>query len=34
MHGWQRFERVYVEPYLPVWFLGIALGVLVYAELL
>ena len=33
LKGWRRFERLYVRPYMPAWFLMVALGVLVYANL-
>ena len=26
--GWQRFERQYVQPYIPIWFMAVALFVL------
>ncbi len=25
---WQRFERTYVQPYMPLWFMAVAIGVL------
>ena len=27
--GWRRFERLYVQPYVPFWFMAVALAVLV-----
>jgi hypothetical protein len=25
--GWRRFERFFVQPYVPFWFLGIAIAI-------
>lgn len=33
LKGWRRFERIYVRPYMPAWFLMVALGVLAYSKL-
>jgi len=30
--GWRRFDRLYLQPYMPAWFVGIAFVVLVYAR--
>lgn len=29
LEGWQRFDRQYVQPYVPLWFMAIAIAVLV-----
>ena len=28
IHGFERFRRRYFEPYVPLWFMGLAAGVL------